>query len=120
METWKGHGRKIQQNLQSTKIVVREEEKETNKCMGDISTLERCHHAVYDLHEDMDRTMYTDQTGKFPVSSYRGMQCIMVLYETDSNAILVEPLCSRTSREIVAAHQKLVKRLKEAGIKVTY
>lgn len=44
------------------------------------------HHAVYYLHNEMERKMYTDQTGRFPTTSYRGMQYIMVLYEpTESN-----------------------------------
>ena len=59
--------------------------------------------------------MYTDQTGKFPVKLYRGMQCIMVLYKIDSNGILAESLRDRTSGELVKAYQTLVDRLKEKG-----
>ena len=55
--------------------------------------------------------MYTDQTGRFPTQSYRGMQYIMVLYEISSNAILVKPLRNRTSGEMVAAYTNLVDRL---------
>ena len=40
-------------------------------------------HKVYDLHDDMERRMYTDQTGNFPFKWYRGMQYIMVLYQMD-------------------------------------
>jgi hypothetical protein len=36
--------------------------------------------------------IYTDQTGCFPVTSSQGNQYILVLYDYDSNAILVEPL----------------------------
>ena len=35
-------------------------------------------HKVYDLHDENERKMYTDQTGLFPTKSYKGMQCIMV------------------------------------------
>ena len=56
--------------------------------------------------------MYTDQTGRFPTKSYRGMQYIMVLVELDSNAILVEAMRNRTSGEMVQAYQILVDRLK--------
>ena len=78
--------------------------------------MEGCYHTIYDLHQEMDRKMYTDETGRFPMSSYRGMQYVMVLYETVSNSILVEALRNRTSGEMVAAYQKLINRLKEAGI----
>ena len=30
-------------------------------------------HTMYNLQDKMDRQMYTDQTGKFPIRSYRGM-----------------------------------------------
>jgi hypothetical protein len=61
-------------------------------------------HKVYDLHDDMERKIYTDQTGKCPFKLYRGMQYIMVLYEMDSNGILVEGMRDRTSGEMVAAY----------------
>ena len=49
--------------------------------------------------------MYSDQTGKFPVTSYKGNQYIMVLFETTSNDILVEAMKSRTAGEMVQAYQ---------------
>ena len=61
--------------------------------------------------------MYTDQTGRFPVRSYRGNQYIMVLIELDGNSILVEAMQNRTSGEMIRAYQTLVDRLKECGIK---
>ena len=65
----------------------------------------------------MDHKMYTDQTGHFPTTSYRGMQYVLVLYEpTESNAILVEPMQNRTSGKMLAAYQTLVNILKKAGI----
>ena len=39
----------------------------------------------------------------------------MVLYEVDSNAILVQSMQNRTSGEMVAAYNSLVNRLKIAG-----
>ena len=39
----------------------------------------------------------------------------MVLFEIDSNAILVESVRDRTSGELVKAYQTLVDRLKERG-----
>ena len=118
VETWKSHGRKIKMNLRSTKKLIKEEVKETNKLVGQVSTLRDCHHVVYNLQEVMDRHMYTDQTGRFPTISYRVMQYVMVLYEPiKSNQILVEPMRNRTSGEMLAAYQTLVNELKKARIK---
>ena len=70
---------------------------------------------TYDLHNEIDRKMYTDQTGKFPFRSVRGMQYIMVLLEMDFNVILVEPMHNRTSGDMVKAYQTLLDRLKKGG-----
>ena len=118
VETWKGHGRKIKMNLRSTKKLV-EEEVKTNDSVGSLQEVEGCYHAFYNLSNDFDQKMYTDQTGRFPTQSYRGMQYIMVLYKISSNAILVEPLRNRTSREMVAEYTNLVYRLKESRINPT-
>ena len=105
-------------NLRSTKKLV-EDEARANDSVGNLQDLEGCYHAVYDLSDDFAQKMYTDQTGRFPTQSYRGMQYIMVLYEISSNAILVEPLRNRTSGEMVAAYSNLVDRLEASGIKPT-
>ena len=68
---------------------------------------------VYNLQDEFERKMYTDQTGKCPTKSYRDMQYIMVLIEMDSNIILVEPTWNRQSGEMVAAYQTLFARLKK-------
>ena len=57
------------------------------------------YHKIYDLHEDLDQNMYTDQTGRFPTKLYRGMQYVMVLIKLDPNFILVKPMCDKTSGE---------------------
>ena len=69
-------------------------------------------HKVYDLHDEMELKMYTDQTGRFPTKSYKGMQYIMVLVELDSNTLLVEAMRDRTSGEMIQAYQILVNWLK--------
>ena len=71
---------------------------------------------VYDLEDDMNKKMYTDQTGRFPVQSYRGMKYIMVLYNTTSNAILVEPLRNKTSGKMLTRYKNLVERLKKEDL----
>ena len=96
-ETWRGHGRKIQMNLRSTKTLVKAEEAEAVRLAED-SQISSIYHIVYNLQDEMDRQMYTDQTGKFPVTSYKGKQYVMVLHGTGSNGILVEGLRNRNQR----------------------
>ena len=52
---------------------------------------------------DFTGKVSTDQTGRFPVNSSRGSKYLMVLYDHDSNAILVEPLTSCNERELIRA-----------------
>ena len=61
-------------------------------------------------------TIYTDQTGKFPVKSISGNQYLMILVEIDSNAVLVEPMSSRKDAEMQRAYLALLQRLKRAKV----
>jgi len=121
IETWKGHGRKIKMNLISTKELIKEERANRQLAMNVSEAepgteMEACYHIVYDLADEMERKMYSDQTGRFPARSYKGMQYVMVVFDTISNAILVEPMRDRTAGEMVAAYQKSIDRLKKAGM----
>ena len=121
-ETWKGHARKIKMNIRSTKEMIKEEEANRQSLMnaGEIPTdveEEGVHHAVYDVANEMELKIYSDQTGRFPNRSYSGMQYIMVVFDAKiSNNIFVEPMRNRTSGEMVAAYQRAIARLKKAGI----
>ena len=55
--------------------------------------------------------IYTDQTGRFPVTASRGYNYIMIAYDYDSNNILAEALKSRTSLHIKNAYQTMRKLL---------
>ena len=43
---------------------------------------------------------FSDLTGRFPIQSNRGANYIFVLYDYDSNAIIVRPICTRSAQEI--------------------
>ena len=57
---------------------------------------------------------FSDLTGRFPIQSNRGANYIFVLYDYDSNAILVRPLRNRSAHEILrvftSVHTYLVTR----------
>jgi hypothetical protein len=69
------------------------------------------HNNVYTKVKEAQETMYTDQTGAFPVRSRKGNRYIMILVEIDQNIIISEPTRSRTSGELTKAYQALMKRL---------
>ena len=59
---------------------------------------------------------YSDLTGRFPYKSSRGNEYLLVVYDYDSNAILVEPLKNRTAHVITKAWQKIHSTFKNRGV----
>jgi hypothetical protein len=116
--TAKGHMDQQRKNLRSTKP-KQETESHTNADdqpqpddvghSADVAFL-----SILDAAEETGK-MYSDITGRFPVQSSRGHKYIFVLYDYDSNAILVEPLKSRAATEILRAFDVLHQRLRHAG-----
>ncbi|KAL7483861.1 hypothetical protein ACHAW6_014204 [Cyclotella cf. meneghiniana] len=52
---------------------------------------------VYDATK---KAMYTDQMGRFPITSSHGHKYVMVTLELDGNYIDAEPMTARTSKEL--------------------
>ncbi len=67
---------------------------------------------VYNVRD----TIFSDQTGQFPVSSKSGFKYIMIMVEIDSNSILVGPMKSHKDGKMTRAYQQLIDRLKRSGI----
>ena len=67
-----------------------------------------------------DSKIYSDQTGAFPFPSSRGYRYIMVFYDMDSNAILAQPMKSKTSTELNAMVVKMIYKLARRGFKPKY
>ena len=121
-ETHKGHGRKTRSGLRSTKTTSTTDDNDDDDIARTdfprpASKQKSIFITVYDLEDEAQLKMYTDQTGKFPKKSSRGHQYIMVLIEMDSNAILVAAMKNRTSGEMIRAYQELVDRLRGAGVR---
>ena len=72
---------------------------------------------VFDNNNDLAMKVFTDQTGRFPKTSSRGNQYIMVLCEIDSGGILVEPLQSKTAGGTTKVFETRMNRLTKQGIK---
>jgi hypothetical protein len=62
-------------------------------------------------------TIYTDQTGRFPVVSSKGNKYIMILYDYDINAILSQPIKDRTAPELLRAFQVMEQEFVARGLK---
>ena len=60
-------------------------------------------------------TLYTGDTGCFPVRSRSGNQYVMVAYHCDKNAILIEPLQTQEDRHHIPAYTRIMTRLKNRG-----
>jgi len=67
--------------------------------------------------EDATGKIYTDQTGRFPVTSTRGNKYILFMYNYDSNTILAKPLKTRTGSDLLAAYIKIQSLLEQRGLK---
>ena len=61
------------------------------------------------------RQVSSDLTGRFPVPSSSGNHYLLVVYDYDSNAILMQPTPNRKAESLVATYEKIHKRLTRGG-----
>jgi hypothetical protein len=64
------------------------------------------------------RQIYTNQSGRFPTTSSRGNKYIMIPYDYGSNAILAEPLKSKSEGKMIRAYSKLHEYISGRGLKL--
>ena len=129
-ETHKGHGRKIPSGLRSKKpkslpnqssffltgeecsILDKDSNERWEESMRTVRLLSKERTVYYEIHDYDEFTkqskVWTDQTGRLPKKSSRGNQYVMVLAESNSDAILAEPMKNRTSGEMIRAYQVLI------------
>jgi hypothetical protein len=61
--------------------------------------------------------IFSNQTGRFPITSSQGNKYIMVVYDYDSDAIITEPITSRNKIELLCPHTKIHTILTGRGLK---
>eukprot|EP00804_Cyclotella_cryptica_P001437 CCRYP_003680-RA/>CCRYP_003680-RA protein AED:0.63 eAED:0.34 QI:0/0/0/1/1/1/2/0/664 len=71
-------------------------------------------HELHVVIESVSK-LSTDDMGRFPTCSRSGNQYIMLAYHCNSNTILVEPFHSRHDRHHIAAHGRIMTRLRNRG-----
>ena len=106
-ETQQGHMKRQRQGVRSTKQTANNEKRTTPNA--------KKMHDVYIKIHNVIETMHTDQTGRFPATSTRGNQYIIVLVEVDGNYIDAEPMKNRTEGSIINAYLILWARLSASG-----
>ena len=65
---------------------------------------------------DLKGLISTDLAGRFPFQSFKGNNYVFLLYDYDSNAILVYPIKSRKAADILVGYERCYQRLVDAGI----
>ena len=68
-------------------------------------------------HIEITGRTFSDQTGRFVCPSTSGNNYVYVVYDYDSNSIHALPIPTRKKEHILAAFQKIVKRLILKGLK---
>jgi hypothetical protein len=117
MATTMGHLDQQRKNQQSTKKRPRPRDKEVTsfKPNEDISPLPNTKTntmfaTIVDLEEvPITRKSYSDLIGRFPAKSQQGNLYVLILYTYDDNAILAEPLKSRSNTNQLKAYQAILK-----------
>jgi len=99
--------KKQRQGVRTTKQNADDEQRTT-------STTKKMHDVYIKIH-NVTETMHTDQTGRFPATSSKGNQYIMVLVEVDGNYIDAEPMKNRTEGSLIKAYLALWARLTASG-----
>ncbi len=66
--------------------------------------------------KDLNEEIHTNQTGAFPHISQRSNHYIMVAVHLDMNYIFSKPMKNRTEGEMIRAYQKILNRMKAAGL----
>jgi hypothetical protein len=115
-----GHLDQQRKNLQSTKRVHHAATQSGPHHQQTIETSnDPTHNTFADIMDVNAPTgqIYTDQMGRFAFQSSRRYKYIMILYDHDSNAILAEPMKSRSDHEMIRAYEKLHGYLTTRGLK---
>ncbi len=76
----------------------------------------KCFNEIFVRIEDLADSIHSDQTGAFPYTSQRGNRYVMVAIHLDANYIFNEPMKNRTEGEMIKAYQKIINRMKAAGL----
>ncbi len=110
-ETQQGHMKKQRQRVRSTRTKI----DTNNEGMHQNKMSPKKMQDVYIQIHNASETMHTDQSGRFPATSSKGNQYIMVLVEVDGNYIDAEPMKNKSEGLIIKAYLTLWTQLTASG-----
>jgi hypothetical protein len=122
LATAKGHLDQTRKNIKSTRVQPTQQSQPEDDDFAasppavDGATTNHVYATVI-AYDGLTGQIYTDQTGRFPVQSSKGMKYLMVIYDYDSNLIWAAPIKNRTAPSLVDAYEKLHGMLVRAGLK---
>ena len=111
-----GHLRQPRKGIRSTKVLDHVPDRLSDPDQFPPSSHSIRTDDVYLKVVDLEGKIYTDQTGRFPVTSSKGNKYILVAYHHDSNTIHVEPLKTRQGSELRDKYQKIHRLLSARGL----
>ena len=111
-KTEMGHMDQQRKGLRSTKTVA--DETDSMEPIPQSPQNNRCHH-VYMTIADIEGKLYSDQTGRFPVTSNRGNSYIVIFYTSDGNYIKSYPIKSRHRTQLLKACEEVYTYLRVRG-----
>jgi hypothetical protein len=118
----KGHPDQQRANLRSTKLAPPASKFPvsalTDICAPPIDSPSLRTHHLYVNCRPGSGQIYIDQTRHFLIHSTSGNTDMLVLYDYDSNAILVEPMKNRSGPQILAAYKLVIDLLTRQGLKL--
>ena len=92
LETEKGYTKADRQGIRSTKC--KNETKATEEAPSKARVSK-----FYLKTVDLTSKLYSDQTGRFPITLSRGNKYVMITYDHNSNAILVQLLKTKSAQK---------------------
>lgn len=115
-ETAAGHLHRRRQGIQSTQVLEDNLKPELEgQAKINIDQTQRVGIHLVSI-EELNGMIATDQAGRLPITSQRGMKYIMCLYNYNSNGIIAEAIKSRDGPSLVEGYNAMYKRLIAAGI----
>jgi hypothetical protein len=112
-ETQQGHMKKQHQGVRSTR--TKPAENKDVPINPEARTRSRKMKDVYIKIHNFSKTAHTDQTRRYPATSSRGNQYIMVLVEVNGNYINAEPMKNKTEGLMIKAYLALWAWLTASG-----
>jgi hypothetical protein len=77
---------------------------------------ENRHNDIFVHIKDLAESIHYNQTGAFPYTSQQGNCYIMIAIHLDANCIFCKPMKNRLEDEMIEVYQKIINRMKVAGL----